>query len=308
MKYNLRITLVLIMLFVSAQVVGLVLVNGSIAEVVTMPTGEVVIEHTETPIERPPTQGAGSFLYIVFGVGAATLLMLAIIKLGLLKLWKLWFFLAVWMTVTIALSVYLATVFAAGIAFLLAVFKIFHRHPVVYNITEILIYSGIVVLFVPIFDVLWVTVLLLAISAYDIIAVRRTGHMVTMAKFLIKSGLFAGLSVPLGKGKGKSVPVCVKKTEGKVKEGYVQRNAILGGGDIAFPMLFSGVVMESLIKSGLDKVISLGFTLIVTLCATGFLGLLFWIAKKERFYPAMPFLTAGCFVGYGVVQVMIAFF
>jgi presenilin-like A22 family membrane protease len=307
MKYDLNITLLLIGLFVSAQIVGLVLVNGSIAEVVTMPTGEIVIEHTETPIERPPTQGAGSFLYIVFGVGAATLMMLAIIKLGLLKLWKLWFFLAVWLTITMALSVYLATIFAAAIAFLLAVFKIFRRNPVIYNVTEILIYSGIVVLFVPLFDVLWATALLLSISVYDIIAVRRTKHMVTMAKFLMKSELFAGLSVPLGRGRGRAAAPAGKREKGTT-EGHVQRNAILGGGDIAFPMLFTGVVMESLIKGGLGRLSSLLIVLTVTLFATAALGFLFWIAERDRFYPAMPFLTAGCLAGYGAVQAALFLF
>ncbi len=313
MKYNLRVTLTLLALFTAAQLTGLVLVNGSIAGVVTTPSGEIVIEHTETPIERPPTEGAGSFAYLIAGVAFATLLLLAIIRLGLLKLWKAWFFLAVWMTVTVALSVYLATVFAAGIAFLLAVFKIFNRHPVIYNVTEILIYSGIVVLFTPIFDVFWTAALLLAISAYDIVAVRKTGHMVTMAKFLMKSELFAGLSVPTGKHPARAAraPVAQRATTARAArdddaaEG-VQRNAILGGGDIAFPMLFSGVVMESLITSGLSKLPAFGLTLIVTACATAALALLFWIAKKNRFYPAMPFLTAGCLAGYGAVSVLAA--
>jgi len=305
MKYNLRVTLMLVTLFLAAQLVGLFLVNGSIQEIVTTPGGQVVIEHSETPIERPPTEGAGSFAYILIGVAFATLLLLLIIRLKLFFVWKAWFFLAVWLTVTVALSVYLNAFMAAGVAFLLAAAKILRRDPIVYNATEILIYSGIVVLFVPVFDVTWTAALLLVISAYDIIAVRRTKHMVSMAKFLMKSELFAGLSIPLGKHKarGELKGTKAKSISGAEAEG--PHSAILGGGDIAFPMLFSGVVMESLITGGLAKATAFALTLIVTLCATAALAYLFKIAERNKFYPAMPFLTAGCLLGYGLVQLLL---
>jgi len=307
MKYNLKVTLLLVLLFVAAQLVGLILVNGSIQQVVTTPGGEVVIEHSDTPIERPPTEGVGSFVYILIGIAFATLLLLLIIRLRLYAVWKVWFFLAVWLTVTVALSVYIQATIAAGIALLLAITKIFRRDPIIYNLTEILIYSGIVVLFVPVFDVVWVAALLIAISAYDIIAVRHTKHMVSMAKFLMKSDLFAGLSIPLGKrpkGELKTTKAVKTKTVASV-ETEVQHSAILGGGDIAFPLLFSGVVMESLIIAGLAKTNAFALTLIVTLCATAALVYLFKIAERNKFYPAMPFLTAGCLVGYALIQLIL---
>lgn len=304
MKYNFRVTAILLALFVSAQIVGLVLVNGSIEDIKTLPSGQIVIEHSETPVERPQTQGFESLAYILIGVAIATGLLLIIAKFGLLKLWKAWFFLAIWLTVTVALSVYISWIYATAIAILLAVAKIFYRDPIIYNATEVLVYSGIVVLFTPIFDILWVTVLLLAISVYDIIAVRRTKHMVTMAQFLIQGGLFAGLAVPLEKGKrlsrSKIRPVA------KGAKAVKQQAAILGGGDIAFPMLFTAVLLEWLITAqGLERSMAFGLSLIVTVTATAALAGLFWIAKKGKFYPAMPFLTAGCLVGLAIIQALL---
>ena len=78
------------------------------------------------------------------------------------------------------------------------------------------------------------------------------------------------------------------------------KNAVLGGGDIGFPLLFSGVIMKGLM---LENLFFIGFlkTLIIPVFATLSLMLLFMLAKKNKFYPAMPFLTLGCAAGYGVL-------
>jgi hypothetical protein len=70
------------------------------------------------------------------------------------------------------------------------------------------------------------------------------------------------------------------------------KSAILGGGDIGFPLLFAGVLMKSY---GFMQV------LIVPVVASIGLFLLLYFAKKDRFYPAMPFLSAACFAGYGLM-------
>jgi Na+-translocating ferredoxin:NAD+ oxidoreductase RnfA subunit len=75
---------------------------------------------------------------------------------------------------------------------------------------------------------------------------------------------------------------------------------VLGGGDIGFPLIFTGIVMTALImKHGL--ILGFFLSLIVTVCATIALALLFIMAEKDKFYPAMPFLSAGCFIGYLIV-------
>ena len=88
--------------------------------------------------------------------------------------------------------------------------------------------------------------------------------------------------------KGKDV---VKKIT-KVTE---VKTAILGGGDIGFPLLFAGVVMKTV---GFTKV------LIIPVVVSISLFILLYFAEKNKFYPAMPFLSAGCFLGYGLVTLI----
>ena len=92
--------------------------------------------------------------------------------------------------------------------------------------------------------------------------------MIALAKFTTQSKVFAGLMIPYDKGR---------------------KAAILGGGDIGFPLLFSSVI---LLNNSFQHAI---ITTIVTAIA---LLLLLTFSKKNKFYPAMPFISAGCFIGY----------
>jgi len=83
-----------------------------------------------------------------------------------------------------------------------------------------------------------------------------------------------------------------KKTSKKIKK---IRVAVLGGGDIGFPLMFAGVVL---------KTFGIGYALIIPPFATLALAGLFFYSKKDRFYPAMPFLSIGCVAGLGVVYLV----
>jgi hypothetical protein len=89
-----------------------------------------------------------------------------------------------------------------------------------------------------------------------------------------------------------------------IKQEGESRSAILGGGDIAFPLLFAGSVMEELIISGFTREMAYFRTLLVPLFAGAALYLLFVKSEKGKFYPAMPFITVGCLIGYGLVLIM----
>ena len=344
MKHPLNVTLLLIGLFVAAQVIGLSLVSMSIEKVAVV-NGATVIEHTTTAIgERPNISGYVSFLYLLGGVLIGTGLLLLLIRFRKVRLWKFWFFLAVFLSTAVAFGVLLPQLAALAIALILALLKVYRPNPWVHNITELFIYAGIAVLLVPLFDVFWALLLLIAISLYDMIAVWRTKHMVTMARFQSQSDLFAGLMVPKApdspsgttplftqttvipqkdvplprKGTPPSQQTRLLRTTASKRSGgktgirqlppppapSAASYAILGGGDIAFPMLFAGAVMEGLIRSGLTRVTALYESLIVVGFAAVALTLLLVFAKKERFYPAMPFLTAGCLLGWLVVLLL----
>jgi len=294
MKYNIRITALLILFFLISQLVGLGLVNASILGVEIV-EGVPTLVHEETVVERPPTRGAGSLLYLALGIAIATAVILLLVRFRLYRVWKLWFFLAVWLTITISLGVFLNGYIAAAFAFVLGLHKLLKPNLVTHNLTEVLIYSGLAILFVPIFDLFWISMLLIAISVYDMIAVWRTRHMVKMALFLTESRAFAGLVIPLAKKRKVSVRV------GKETVEQEQGAAILGGGDVAFPLLFTGVIMEELIRTGANKVMAFLMVLPVTALVTLGLLALFMFARKDRFYPAMPFITLSCFIGFGIL-------
>ncbi len=327
MKHTMKVTIFLIAFFILSQVFGLFLITKD-AQITT----EIVDNQTITTVyhddtsmgPRPETQGLGSFIYIVIGVTIGTLLVLLLIKFKQSNIWRLWFFLAVWIAISISLGVLIKQklFFDYGWAILfalaLAIWKIFKPNIYVHNITEVLMYSGIAILLVPIFDVLWVIVLLLAVSVYDIYAVWKSKHMVKMAKFQTKSNLFAGLMVsykvkkdmkPLKANKIVKSKTTTHKIKGKIEETSsklssnkeIPKNAILGGGDVVFPLIFSGAVLEGLIREGLTKSTAFMHASIITLTTAIALTLLFVYAKKGKFYPAMPFVTAGCLIGWLIV-------
>lgn len=302
MKHTLYITIVIVLIFLLSQVIGLYALN--VNTVVTQtPEGGIIVEHEETAIgERPDIEGPVTFVYIVIAILIGTCLLLLLVKLKKIKMWKALYFFAVWMTCSITIGVFTYNFLALFVCFFLAMFKVFKPNVWVHNLTELLVYAGIAIIFVPLLDIVWVALLLLAISAYDMFAVWKSKHMVSLAEFQTKGKAFAGvlLSYKLRlKPSEAKKPEKAEKGE-KVKEEH--RSAVLGGGDIAFPMIFAGVVMDSMIRMGVHtKAFAFLYSMIIPIIVAAVLFILLIKARSDRFYPAMPFLTFGCFLGYGLV-------
>ncbi len=265
------------------------------------PEGNVTVDFEDTVVgERPDIEGWVSLAYILFGVLVGTGLILIFVRFGQFRLWKLMYFMAIWLSSSVTLGVFVSAVIAFVVAFILAVLELYRSNIIIHNLTELFIYPGIAILFVPMFSVPWAIALLLAISAYDVFAVWKSKHMITLAKFQTKSKAFAGFVIPYGKSGGMSVKGKIPDEIGK--EGAAVKVAILGGGDIAFPLLFAGVVFNWLIQSGgLVKWAALLQSSIISVFAAIALLILFLRAGKDKFYPAMPIISAGCFVGLAVV-------
>jgi presenilin-like A22 family membrane protease len=308
MKHSLKITIYMILVFLCAQLIGIAIINSYIDHKATETSreqGQITFTPLPYNIERPPSTDYGTVIYIIIGVviGTVILLLIARFKQGLL--WKIWFFLSVVICLSIALSAFINPYVAFGLAVLAGIFKVFKPNMWVHNITEVFLYGGIAAIFVPILNVPAALILLLLISGYDMYAVWYSKHMVTLAEFQKGSKVFAGVMLPTQDAPNVKHTVSTtvkkvgKKTDGGKKITHSQSYAILGGGDIAFPLLFTGVVMKGLmIKYAFLYAFFL--TLCVTIGATIALGILFILAKKDRYYPAMPFLTAGCLIGWAV--------
>jgi presenilin-like A22 family membrane protease len=119
-------------------------------------------------------------------------------------------------------------------------------------------------------------------------AVWHSGVMQKMAKYQINElKIFSGFFIPYVSNQVKMELKDLPKSELKNKK--VKANvAILGGGDVVFPIITAGVML-----------VQFGFlpALCVVIGATLGISYLLFVAEKKKFYPAMPFITAGIFIG-----------
>ena len=284
MKHNLKITFLLLSVFFLAQIIGLVIVHSYIDTGKTEQTGKTTFEELPLGVQRPPVREQTSFLYILTAVLVGTFLLFLLMKFRIHLLWKIWYFMAVFISLVMAFGAFVSSTWAVIIGFVLALWKIVRPNIFVHNISELFIYGGLAAIFVPVMNVFAGVMLLIVISLYDMYAVWKSKHMIKLAEFQSKSNVFAGFYVPYRLPEG-------MKTK-KMKKTKV---AILGGGDIAFPLLFAGTIL---------KEFGLIFSVIIPVCTTIALFFLLLKGKKDTFYPAMPFLSAGCLIGYGVVAIL----
>ena len=301
MKHILKVTIALVLFFFMAQFAGLLVINNYIDHKKTLETKEIVYKPLPYNLERPQVKNQStSFIYITIAILIGTILVLLLIKFNKPIIWKFWFFATVWLTLSIAFAAFINKSLAAIIALIVSMLKLYKPNIIIQNLSEIFIYGGLAAIFVPVINLFAAFMLLIVISIYDFIAVYKTKHMIRLAKFQSKSKVFAGLLIPYEKDEIliKSQPASKPEAKGKKS-----RVAVLGGGDIGFTLIFAGVVMKDLM---LKEIILIGFlkTLIIPFIVS--LALLFLLVKGEqnKFYPAMPILSLGCFIGYLIVLIV----
>ena len=295
MKYDIKIISLLVLLFFISQIVGLSILYKDMQ--VRIIDGKRKIIHSETVVgPRPEFFGIQTFIWVLSAIFITTGLMLILIKFEKVDWIKLLIFTACFITISVALGVFVASGIAFLLAFVLAIVKVFKPNMLTHNLTEMLIYSGLALILVPLFDLTWMIALLIFISVYDIYAVFKSKHMVKMAVFQADSKMFTGLLIPL------------KKVRRSIKTGKKKivrlTEAIMGSGDVAFPLLFSGVVMERMIVGGLSKELAFVKTLVIPVIVSIVLLILLMKGRRGKFYPGMPFITAGCLLSYVIVSLL----
>lgn len=293
MKHTLKVTLILIFIFFISQVVGLAVTSKYIEKTDT----GIAFKALPYNVERPEVEESTSFTYIIAAILIGTLLVFILMRFRKIRWWKAWFFLSVWLVLTIAFGSVLEQNIALALAFILALWKILKPNIIIHNLTEVFIYGGLAAIFVPMMNIFAGIMLLILISVYDMIAVWKSKHMIKLAHFQTQSKVFAGLLIPYERKKQKEK---VKKTPDTVLVPVKVKKAILGGGDIGFPLIFAGIVMKTLLAEN-TLLASFSQALIISVTATIALFLLFLKSEKDKFYPAMPFISAGCFAGYLII-------
>ena len=313
MKHEIKVTILLLLMFITTQLIGLVVIDAYAPK-----TAEIAVNGTVTNITvaneipygmQPPEMKKAeiSLVNIAVSLIIAVLIFILLMKIKARSLIKIWFVMVIFLTISIALTALLMKLFpesnlrfdtlAVLISIPLTFYKIFKRNFIAHNFTELLIYPGMAAVFVPILSVWTTIVLLLIISVYDMWAVWKSKLMINMAKFQIqKLKVFTGFLVPYMQKKDAArlrnaqKIKTVKARTAKLKKMKIKISlALLGGGDVAFPLIFAGVVYRS---AGLVP------ALIIIAGSTISLLLLFMFSRKGKFYPAMPFITAGCLLGW----------
>ncbi len=294
-------------MFLVAQLIGLYVAQAYLPEQhvivnVTTNVSQVVTTY-DLPYGFNPPQDITpqvSVFSIIAGILIAVLLVFLIMRLNAAIVLKIWFFVVVAIGLGLALNALVkdffnaAAIIAIVIAIPLAYIKIFQRNIVMHNLTELLIYPGIASVFIPLLTIPAAIGLLILISVYDIYAVWHAGFMQKMAKYQIeKLRIFSGFFIPYLSDKDRALFKKLKdsKSQKKVKVNV----AILGGGDVVFPIILAGVVLRTL---GILPALAISFF------ATIALGVLLYYAEKGKFYPAMPFISAGCFIGLGAAYLI----
>ncbi len=130
-----------------------------------------------------------------------------------------------------------------------------------------------------------IIVLLIVLSIYDFIAVYKTKHMIKMAKEMVQKGVVLGLIVPLEF-------LDFKESVKKIKPGG--KFLILGGGDIAFPLLLA----VSLVQSGIWDSLIVGLFSLIGLFVSFFI---FCVQKTRSPIPALPPIALFSVIGYLIV-------
>lgn len=310
MKHNLKISLILICMFIVTQLIGLAVVNSYLPvqkTILNETTGQsqniTVSPQLPYGTQPPEITPEISLTSIIIAMVIAVLLIFLLMRIRATMFLRIWFFLVVVLAMAVTFnSLFLNfTVYSSWIALILALplgfYKIFRQNFIVHNLTELLIYPGLAAIFVAIFNIWTIIIFLILISIYDMWAVWKSKIMIKMAKFQINElKLFGGFFLPYAnKDVWKRIRLLREKYKNKRVSDKTLRGkkikvnlAILGGGDVVFPLIASGVILK---VSGLIP------ALIVTLFAVLALLLLFIFSKKGKSYPAMPFLTAGVFIG-----------
>lgn len=308
MKHNVKITAILLAMFLVTQFIGLYVINSDPFNIKKEVNGTIVTEPNPAlswmqPPEVKKESDYKNFLYaILIALVIAVSLLFLLTKFKLKFVLRTWFFVVVAIALTISFiaisknfltpTIKYALIIALLVSLPLAYIKIYKRNILVHNFTELLIYPGIAAVFVPILNIFTIALLLIIISVYDMWAVWHSKIMQKMAKFQInKLRIFTGFFVPYLSKRMKQKIKKMKKTMKKadLKKKKIKINvAILGGGDIVFSIIAAGVMLKTL---------GLFSALFVIAGASLGLSYLFFFSEKKKFYPAMPFITIGIFVG-----------
>ena len=307
MKHNVKVTTILVTMFFVAQLIGIFVASIYAPQSTTIIDEEGVSQNISVyklPYGMAPPTGiepAVSLFSIVIALFIAITLMFLLMKFKAEIFLRIWFLVVVILGISISLNATLisfpnSALIALAIAVPFGIIKIYQRNIIVHNATELLIYPGIAAVFIPLLSISTTVFLLVLISIYDMWAVWHVGFMQKMAKYQIqKLKIFSGFFIPYLDKKQRMILAKAKKSKSSKNKKIGVTVAILGGGDVVFPILLAGTVLHTM---GLIQALTISVG--ATIALTG----LFMMSQKGKFYPAMPFISAGCLIALAIAYLI----
>ena len=231
-----------------------------------------------------PTISFSNFInYFIF----ATLVILLIIYLPKIKkiktgIYKFFFVFAVIYGALVILPLFFGDVLALFIILILLYLWFKHPTVVIHDLLMVIGIAGIGSMFGLSFEPKIIILLLVILSVYDFIAVYKTKHMIKMAKSMLETGAIMALIIPQ-----KASDFLENSKNIKAKGKFV----ILGGGDVAFPLIFS----VSMLSQGIIDTFIVAFFSLLGLILS---FTLFVLQKKKQPIPALPPIALLSIIGY----------
>ena len=228
----------------------------------------------------PPVDGMVRFFF-AFAIATVFLLVLIRYTKGH-RFFGFLFAITIFLGVGILVSAFAPDAVALAAALCAVLLRYFIPRALVHDFVLLLGVSGIALSLGLTTDWRTVAVIMVALSVYDIIAVYKTKHMVTLVKNMASRGaLFAFIFTP--KARGLAVPV----HEAVVGKGVF----LLGTGDLVVPAMFAVAALQVSPAATTGAVIG---------AFLGFLAtqLIFFSQSTRQPMPALPPIVTGTLLGF----------
>lgn len=244
------------------------------------------------PVPKMETGPAIFWFLIIFAI--ATGVILLALKFFKARLpFSLLFAFLIFIGAHIVFSTFLPNTIAIALAIGIAGLRFIWPNILTQNIAIIISISGISALLGAQLPVLAVIVLLIVLSVYDVWAVFKTKHMVTMAKGLIQRGMAPMIVMPTS---WRDFTKGMKEVETEklrpVKKRPSMKYMMLGTGDLAFPLVFA----VSALTYGLLQ----AYAVIMGALAGIFVIHILMTQRKFPALPALPPIAIGSIIAFGI--------
>lgn len=280
-----RSVLKLILLFIAAQVMGLLIVNAYVSN--------------ESAYLRYQGYSLEDLLFIIIGFAFAVTFLLIILNIYrgdlLFKIMELVVITAATFIAVYGLGIYVGVGYEAALAVSLAVGLAKFITPQVRNLTAVVSSVGVAVMFGMFLTFTEAVIFLIVMSVYDYVAVFVTKHMMRLAYEFGRREM----SFSVATHEKVSEKVRVVTPEGKTVDKTEERveRLELGTGDISLPLAFNVVVFKTVFASNPSAAVST-FITVGTFSTLALSLVLLYVKKRRLFLPALPPILTGTLIGY----------